>query len=85
MSAAVQASEMLEPLFTIMTLQSIVLAQALDLRGVKLTGSESREIYSLIRGVVPFVHKDQPLGVGLAKLRENFKELSARKGQLGVK
>lgn len=84
MSAAVQCSEMLEPLFTILTLQSIVLAQALDLRGVKLAGAESREIYNLIRGVVPFVAKDQSLGAAIQKLRENFKDLSARKGKMGA-
>ncbi|MGZ3723580.1 MAG: HAL/PAL/TAL family ammonia-lyase, partial [Bdellovibrionales bacterium] len=84
MSAAVQCSEMLEPLFTIMSIQSIVLAQALDLRGVKLTGKESSEMYSLIRGIVPFVGKDQSLGANINKLRENFKELSARRGKLGA-
>jgi len=82
MSAAVQCSEMLEPLFTIMTLQSVVLAQALDLRGVKLQGEKSRQMYALIRKSVPFVQFDQPLGEAVNSLRSALKDLSGGKGCL---
>jgi len=82
MSAAVQCAEMIEPLFTIMTLQSIVLAQALDLRGVALKGTDSADIYARIRQVVPFVNKDQALGNKIQILREHFKDLSSQRGRL---
>jgi len=82
MSAAVQCADMIEPVFTVMTLQSIVLAQALDLRGVKLVGAESSALYQRIRQVVPFVSRDQALGDAIQTLRETFKEQSSRKGTL---
>lgn len=84
MSAAVQCSEMIEPLFTIMTLQSIVLAQALDLRGVKLSGRRASEHYAKIRRSVPFVGRDQALGHAIEKLRQRFKIQSAEQGTLGA-
>jgi len=82
MSAAVQASDMLEPLFTIMTLQSVVLAQALDLRGVKLRGATSQKTYDLIRRHVPFVKMDRALGLEIDALRMAFKNISQSRGKL---
>ncbi len=82
MSAAIQCGEMLEPLFTVFTLQSIILAQALDLRGVELTGESSRRAYKIIRGAVPFVDRDQPLGGRIQVLRENYLRLSRERGTL---
>jgi histidine ammonia-lyase len=82
MSAAVQCSDMLETLFTIMTLQSIVLAQALDLRGVKLQGTLACKTFSRIRQVVPFVGRDQALGDQIETLRDNFKRLAMQQGSL---
>jgi histidine ammonia-lyase len=82
MSAAVQCADILEQMFTIMTYQSVVLAQALDLRGVELQGS-SASLYSLIRAEVPFVANDQPLGGRLAKLRGRFIGMSSQAGEVG--
>jgi len=65
-----------------MTMQSIILAQALDLRGVKLTGTRSSAIYDGIRRIVPFVGRDQSLGPAIQNLRERFKEISATRGTL---
>jgi histidine ammonia-lyase/phenylalanine ammonia-lyase len=76
MSAAVQCADLIEPLFTLYTLQSVILAQALDLRGVDLQGSESRRAYQLIRSHVPFVKHDQPLGERIKSLREAFVQQS---------
>lgn len=80
MSAAVQCAEMLEPLFTIITMQSVILAQALDLRGVKLEGEVSRKMYELVRRHVPFVKQDQALGQPIASLRAALKDLSQTQG-----
>lgn len=82
MSTAVQCSEMLEPLFTVMTMHSAVLAQALDLRGVKLKGTRALEHYNRIRAQFPFVSKDQSLGAPIQNLRTTFKDLSASRGRL---
>ncbi len=76
MSAAVQCSEMLEPLYTLTTLQSVVLAQALDLRGVRLKGRKSMDAYMTVRKSVPFVDRDQALGDRLSVLRGALKDLS---------
>lgn len=83
MSAAVQCSEMLEPLFTIATMQTIVLAQALDLRGVKLRGMHARRLYDTVRATVPFVQRDRALGDAVNVLRGQLKDWSAREGKLG--
>lgn len=76
MSAAVQASEMLEPLFTLTAYQSVVLAQALDLRGVRLKGRGSLEIYTRLRAHVPFVDRDQALGERLQSWRSELRAMS---------
>lgn len=83
MSAAVQCAEMLEPLFTIATMHSVILAQALDLRGVKLKGRDSRRLYDTVRAAVPFVKSDQSLGDAITKLRGQLKDWSSREGRLG--
>ncbi len=82
MSAAIQCAEMLDQLFTLFTLQSIVLAQALDLRGVKLSGETSRRAYQMIRAAVPFVERDQPLGDRIQTLRETYMRFSRDRGTL---
>ncbi len=85
MSAAVQCSEMIEPLFTTMTMHSAILAQALDLRGVHLTGSQSRAQYERVRRHFPFIEKDQPMGAFIGNLREALKDQSAKRRDLGTK
>ncbi len=76
MSAAVQCADQLDQLFTVFTLQSIVLAQALDLRGIHLVGRRSRAAYERIRESVPFVGRDQSLGEQIQLLRSKWMEMS---------
>lgn len=83
MSAAVQCSQMIEPLFTIQAMYLICLAQGLDLRGVNLKGSTSRFVYELVRETVPFVSADKPLGNEVRALAEKLKRLAAAKGGIG--
>ena len=80
MSAAVQCSEMLEPLFTIATLHLVVLAQALDLRGVKLQGELGQSIYTLVRSSVPRVSRDQALDDNINDLRQKLKDRAFKQG-----
>jgi histidine ammonia-lyase/phenylalanine ammonia-lyase len=82
MSAAVQCADLLESMFTIMTYQSVILAQALDLRAAVPRGPVASPIYERIRRVIPFVDKDTALGDSLRSLREEFKSLSAQRGGL---
>jgi histidine ammonia-lyase len=72
MSAAVQAHEMIQTLFTIMTLQSAVLAQALDLRGIRLKGPVASGHYDRIRKHIPFVERDQALGQRIESLKAEY-------------
>ena len=75
MGGAVQCSEMIETLYSAMTMYLICLAQALDLREVKLKGS-SLSLYREIRSLVPFVDHDQPLGDKIAELRVSLQRFS---------
>lgn len=83
MSAGVQAANMLESLFTVFTLQSAVLAQALDLRGVKLEGSTAKTAYQLIRKHMPFVARDRALGEEIQSLRTALRERAFHVGNWG--
>lgn len=62
MSAAVQCHLMLEKIFTIQAVHLICLAQALDLRGVKLRGADSARLYQQVRRHVPFADRDRETG-----------------------
>lgn len=72
MSAAVQTSEMIEQLSTITAMYLACVAQALDLRGIKLKGARSKELYGLVRETVPFVIQDIPLDQPILKLRKKL-------------
>ncbi len=76
MSAAVSCSEMIEPLYTTMTMHLICLAQALDLRGVELKGEVSKKYYDAIRSAVPFNDHDQSFGDQIQVLREKLQAFS---------
>lgn len=82
MSAAVQASEMIEQMFTILTLQTTVLAQALDLRGIALKGAHARAHYDQVRRHVPHVKRDMALGSSLEVLRATFQDKSKKLGRI---
>lgn len=73
MSAAVQCQQMIEQLYTISSMTLICLAQALDLRGRKLQGKRSQELYALVRESVPFVNKDQALDQAIQALRSKLR------------
>lgn len=80
MSAAVQCHDMCEPMFTIQAVYLICLAQALDLRGIKLRGGKSRDLYDLVRSCVPFVERDCRLDMGIQSLVDKIKKRSTEQG-----
>lgn len=80
MSAAVQCGDMMEPMFTITSMHLIVLAQALELRGIELKGSTGKTVRDLVRSVVPFVQRDQSLGDAVDGVRQMLKQQCERQG-----
>jgi len=82
MSAAVQCSEMIEPLYTIQAMHLTCLAQALDLRGVHLQGETSRSVYNWVREVIPRISRDTSLGDQIGVLAEKLKALAIQRGRI---
>jgi histidine ammonia-lyase len=74
MSAAVQCTQILEPLFSIASMYFICLAQALDLRGIEVQGEISKKLMKVVRSATPFVEKDQPMDRAIVNLSEQFKK-----------
>ena len=73
MSAATSCNEMLKGMYKISAMQLVCLAQAIDLKKIKLSGSESKKIYASIRSYVPFVNRDMSLGKQIFELAESLK------------
>jgi histidine ammonia-lyase len=82
MSAAVQCSEMIEPLYTIQAMHLTCLAQALDLRGIRLQGELSRTVYNWVRDVIPRTSRDTSLGDQIGTLAEKLKQLAIQRGRI---
>ena len=80
MSAAVACADMTETLFTIGALNSVCLAQALDLRGQKLHGPSSQKLYETVRSAVPFVDRDRALDEGIETLIKKLKDMAVAQG-----
>jgi histidine ammonia-lyase len=73
MSAAVQCGQMLDQLFTTQAMYLICLAQALDLRGIRLQGRRSVELYTQVRAACAFVAGDQPLDKAILNLSQRLR------------
>ncbi len=69
MSAAVQCSTLIDALWNVTSLYTTSLAQAIDLKGIQLKSSQSKEVYTLIREQIPFVSSDRALDFNLGKLK----------------
>ncbi len=72
MTAAVQCSEQLEVMSTVMACYLACLTQAMDLREIKFQGKVSRHYYALVRKHMKFVDKDQRLDQSVASLRQDL-------------
>src|SRR5690606_7360876 len=70
MSAAVQCSDQLETLVTVLACHLCCLAQAMDLRRIKLKGEISRRYYQMVRENIEFTKTDRRLDQGIASLRQ---------------
>ena len=82
MSAATSCSDLADTLFTLEAIALVCLAQAVDLRGRRLTGTLSRQVYETVRSAVPFVERDKPLDQGIAALRGKLKRMANEYGGL---
>jgi histidine ammonia-lyase len=78
MSAATQCSDQLDSMFTIFSCYLTCLAQAIDLRKIKLKGDASLYCYQLIREHVDFINKDVRLDHSINKLRASLIERSQK-------
>lgn len=76
MGAAMSAHQQLQAMNRIMTMHLIALAQALDLRGIKLQGLRATKIYQEIRHQVPMITQDMELGPSIQNLSLRFLELA---------
>lgn len=76
MGAANQCSDMIEQLYRVQTMHLVCLAQALDLRKIKLKGEYSRLVYDKLRDIVPFVSKDKALGGELLRWENELHKMS---------
>ncbi|MBK7962194.1 MAG: aromatic amino acid lyase [Bdellovibrionales bacterium] len=73
MSAAMSCLDMLEGVYKILSMQFVCLAQALDLKEIRLQGQESQEIYQLVRTHVAFLDGDRSLGREIVSLTAALK------------
>lgn len=81
LSAGVQLASLIDQCFTITTLYLCGLAQALDIRGIRLNGHTSQQVHKMIRAHVPRVKVDQPLDKNIVSLSRALKDLDASWGQ----
>lgn len=75
MSAATQTHDLIGKLLTVQTLHLVALAQALDLKKVRLRSPWSLQIYSLIRKHLSFIEKDRQTDAALNSLKSDLDSL----------
>jgi histidine ammonia-lyase/phenylalanine ammonia-lyase len=74
-SASVQCDRMLAAAWNLTTLYAVSVAQALDLKQVKLMGPDARKVYDTIRAHVPFIAGDQVTDYKIKNLCLALKEV----------
>lgn len=79
MSAATSCLDMIEGVYKILGMQLVCLAQALDLKKIKLQGEESQALYQTIRGSVSFMSQDRSFGEEIHSLVQELKQQALRK------
>ena len=84
MSAATQCHDQLEVVFTVFACYLTCLAQAIDLRKIKLKGEVSLEIYNLVRKHVPMIKFDRALDNDITNLRKELMKMANEKGGIDV-
>jgi histidine ammonia-lyase len=80
MSAACQCAEAIDKAYNLFSAYLICLAQAVDLREIKLEGKTSKEMYAKIRACASFIDKDTRLDGALQKLSVELKQLARTRG-----
>lgn len=84
MSAATTCRQMLTGMYKVMAMQLVCLAQAIDIKKIRLQGDESQKLYQLVRQSVPFVQFDTSLGVALAQLAQELRQQAFMKIDLSM-
>lgn len=79
MSASMTCLEMAEGVYKILGMQLVCLAQALDLKKIKLQGKKSSDIYQTVRNSVKFMTHDRSMGEEIHQLVQSLKEQALRK------
>jgi histidine ammonia-lyase len=74
MGAAVSCETQIDALFRIHAMALICLAQALDLKGIRLQGNYSKTWYEKVRRLVPFIERDQALDKKIMALSKALRE-----------
>ena len=64
---------MVEGMYKLMAMQLVCLTQGLDLRKIRLRGSESKHLYEVVRSHVAFVDRDRPLDQEIRDLIERLR------------
>ena len=78
MSASMTCLDMLEGVYKILGMQLVCLAQALDLKDIKLQGAKSQQVYNMIRSQVGFVNYDRSLGAEIFNLTQVMQQQALR-------
>ena len=81
MSCGTSAMRMLDPIYEMCSLYSIVLGQGLDLMKIKLKSNDLNEFHERTRKWVPFVDRDQRLDQSIEKLGADLKLKAETRGQ----
>ena len=76
MTAAVQCSEQLDLMVSLVSCYLCCLSQAIDLRKINLQHTLSQKIYQVVRQNISFVKRDQRLDLGIESLRQHLLSLS---------
>ncbi|QDK46257.1 hypothetical protein DOM22_14335 [Bdellovibrio sp. ZAP7] len=79
MSASMTCLDMLEGVYKILAMQLVCLAQALDLKDIKLQSEKSQKVYSMVRSQVSFVNYDRSLGQEILNLTQTMQQQALRK------
>jgi len=72
-TSATHCARLIDSLYSVMALHLVCLAQALDLRGIRLQGA-GRKVYEGVRAAVPFVEYDRPLDNAIENLKKRLRE-----------
>ncbi|GAB4227291.1 MAG: histidine ammonia-lyase [Chlamydiales bacterium] len=75
MNGAIKLRELTKNLRVVLTIELIVAAQAIDMRGRKRLGKGTKKIYECVRSIVPYLDKDRIPSEDVALLLKNLEPI----------